>query len=342
LRSYYLDAKNYLSGIFAIMTAQIIDKENSKLLSIVKESITQEEPGENTDLYKALLNISENNIISSVDWLENNYAQRPLYLALDIIISLNLNKQENAKRSAQKLTILLPNDILPHMMYIDSYFNDLKSKEYAKEVNNYLKVQHFKFDDLYYGPKIVSYLYIQQNLITGRLFFLREQLKGVLDATAQNPYELTNTLALASFYDKAFEESYTLYNQLIDELKIRDANTLFLAAVASTAANHHENATALLELSKMKNSNFLESRYALGLLYLELQNNEGAAIQLSKIGDNGFVSEFFNYEIDLDKLLFEYQHKPAVALKMQEDANSTKKIDANSTKKEDANITIAK
>ena len=93
------------------------------------------------------------------------------------------------------------------------------------------------------------------------------------------------------------------------EKKVRDALTLFLGAVASTAAGHHENAIALLELSKMKDSNFVESRYALGLLYLQMQNSEGAAIQFSKVGDNGFVSEYFNFEIDLDKLLFEKQSK---------------------------------
>ena len=58
----------------------------------------------------------------------------------------------------------------------------------------------------------------------------------------------------------------------IDELKVRDAYTLFLGAVASTAAQHHENAIALLELSKLKNKNLYESRFALALLYLEIKN----------------------------------------------------------------------
>ncbi len=78
-----------------------------------------------------------------------------------------------------------------------------------------------------------------------------------------------------------------------------------MGAVASTAANHHANAIALLELSKMKDSNFLESRYALGLLYLEIKNNKGAVVQLSRIHKENFNSEYFNFDIDLDKLLFE-------------------------------------
>lgn len=302
LRSYHLDAKNYLSGIYAVMSSQLIDKENMKLKSILIDGINSEEESELKTLYKTLLSVSQNNIISSVDWLDNDYKQRPLYLALDIIISLNLNRPDYAKRSAKKLTALLPQDILPHMMYIDSYFSEYNDDKYASEVFKYLKKQKFHFQDLYHGPIITRYLYTQQNLITGRLYYLREQLKDAMASTKEPIYELTTTLAFASLLDRAYEESYSMYNELIDELKIRDANTLFLGSVASIAAGHHENAIALLELSKIKDKTFTETRYALGLLYLEVQNNEGATIQLANVASNGFVSEYFNFDIDVDKL----------------------------------------
>jgi hypothetical protein len=140
------------------------------------------------------------------------------------------------------------------------------------------------------------------------LYFLREQLKEALETTNEDTHEITAALALASLYDGAFEESYTLYNHLIDDLRVRDAYTLFLGAVASTAASHNANAIALLELSKMKDGTFLESRYALGLLYMEIQNNQGAVIQFGKISDDGFSSEFFNFNIDLNKLFFKKEH----------------------------------
>lgn len=315
LRSYYLDAKNYLSGIFAVMTGQLINKDTFKLKSIIKESIAQEDPSETTNLYMALLNINDDNILSSADWLEKDYQQKPLYLALDVIIAMNLNRVDLAKKSSLKLTLQLPNDILPHMMYIDANFSDLKTKAYAREVQNYLKEQTFNFDDLYYGPRIVRYLYTQQNLITGRLYFLTQQLKSVLESTTEDTREITSALALASLYAQDFEESFTLYNQLIDNLKVRDANTLLLGAVASTAADHHENATALLELSKLKNSELMESRYALGLLYLQLRNNEAAIIQFSEIGNSGFNSEYFNFKINIDKLFFEKEQQQNVEKK---------------------------
>jgi hypothetical protein len=141
-------------------------------------------------------------------------------------------------------------------------------------------------------------------LITGTLFPLREQLKEQLQVGDNNPQDIMSALALSSIYDKAFEESYTLYNQLIDDFKIRDASTLFYGAVASTGALHHANALALLELAKRKNTKYSESRYALALLYMEVSNNLGAAVQLSKIGNSGFISDYFNFKIDGDKLLY--------------------------------------
>ena len=309
IRSYHLDAKNYLSGVYTILTSQLINRENFKLKSILKDSIANEEQSEEIDLYRTLLHISENNFISAVDWLDNDYKQRPLYLALDIIISLKLGMIDVAEKSATKLTILLPNDILPHMMNIDATCNDLKTTEYASKVLNYLKEQKFNFDDLYFGPYITRYLYIQQNLITGKLYFLREQLKSVLESTTEDTHEIESALALASLYDKHYEQSYTHYNHMIDELKIRDAYTLYLGAVASTAAGHHENAIALLELSKMKDGSFYESRYALALLYLEIKNNEGAIIQLSKIQNNSFRSKFFDFDINEDELFMEKNTK---------------------------------
>jgi hypothetical protein len=305
LRSYNLDAKNYLSGIYAIMTSQLINKDSEKLSSIIKDSIMNEEFSEDIDLYTTLLHISEDNILGTVDWLGKNYQQKPLYLAIDVIVALKQNNVEASQKSASKLIKLIPNEILPHLMYIDAYFGKLSPKEYANEALNYLKIQNFDFKDLYFGAYVTRYLYVQQNLITGKLYFLREHVRKVLESTTEPVHELTSTLALASLYEGAYEESYTLYNNLIDNLKVQDPQTLFLGAVASTAANHHENAIALLELSKMKDANFLESRYALGLLYLETKNNKGAVIQLSKINKNNFNSEYFNFDIDTDKLMYE-------------------------------------
>ncbi len=304
LRSYNLDAKNYMSGVYAVMCSQLINKENKKLLSIINESLDHEEAKEEIDLAKTVLAISQNNFLAASDWKNNKYKETPLNLAIKTITSMKLNDSDAAKQSSGKLVALLPNEILAHLMYIDTNFDKFPPKKYASEVMNYLKTKKFTYDDLYYGPFVTRYLFVQQNLITGKLYFLRERLRKALESTTKNSHEIISALALASLYDGAFEESYTLYNSLIDDLDVKDAYTLFLGAVASTAANHHENAIALLELSKLKDANMYESKYALGLLYIEAKNNKGAVVQLNKINIVGFSSEFFSFDIDAEKLLF--------------------------------------
>ena len=308
LRSYHLDAKNYLSGVYAVMSGKLINKDVKKLRSILMDSIASEEDSEEINLYKTLLQISDNDYLSAVDWLDNSYKQRPLYLVMSSLIGMKLHKYDSAQKAAIKLTIEFPNDILPHLIYIDTHFYKDSKVKYPQHVLNYLKRQKFTFNDLYYGPYITRYLYIQEKLITGQLYYLRKKLKNKLDTTAHETCEIESALALASLYDKQFEESYVHYNHLIDELKVRDTYTLYLGAVASIAAEHHANAIALLELSKLKDKSFYESRYALALLYLEIKNYEAASIELNKIQDDNFESEYFEFNIDNQKLLYEKQH----------------------------------
>lgn len=305
IRSYHLDAKNYTSGIFAVITAKFIHKKTLKLVESIKDALENETSSPEIELYKTLLYVANNNYVETIDWLEqSSKKERPLALILKTLIAKKLKRFDMAEKIAQKLVFLVPNDILPHILYFDIKNRRLNRSDYAKELVRYLKAQKFHYQDLYYGPFITRYLYVQVNTITGQLFYLREQLKNVLETTKTDNRDIVSTLALASFYDKAFEESYTLYNSAIDNFKMRDAYTLFMGALASIGAKHHANAIALLELSKMKNKNFYEVRYALGLLYMEMKNNDGAIIQFSQITKNGFHSKYFNFDIDTNKLLF--------------------------------------
>jgi len=43
-------------------------------------------------------------------------------------------------------------------------------------------------------------------------------------------------------------------------------------------------------------------------LYLEVKNNKGAVVQLSKIDTPNFNSEYFNFDINLDELTYEKMH----------------------------------
>jgi len=307
--SYHLDAKNYLPGIYAYMTSKLINNENTKLLSTLKESLSLEDEDEETQLYKTLLNIAQNQYLTAIDWLDNKYKTSPLYLIITNIVALHVKEKEKAIQAAKELTALMSDEILPHLIYIDTKLVDTKKELYSKDVQKYMRKQSFTFDDLYYGPFITRYMYIQHNLITGQLYTLANILRKELAiTTSKDTIDMEQALALTLFYNKEFEESYILYNHMIDEEKIRDARTLFLAATAAIEANHHANAIALLELSKLKNKRFAETRYALALLYFEINNPRGGLIDMGKIPTKIFHSKYFDFDIDLEKLTFKHQH----------------------------------
>ena len=154
------------------------------------------------------------------------------------------------------------------------------------------------FGSFYFGPKIVKTEYIKLLQISGLLFHQRKILKAKLPLERDDPTALTYTLAYLDIFTHNFEESYVLYNKLIDKFKQKDSDTIFLASVASIGAKHTENAIALLELSKLINPKNMESRYALGLMYQEIKNFKGAGIEYSRIGDSDFKSKFFSFKIN--------------------------------------------
>jgi Tfp pilus assembly protein PilF len=302
LRSYHLDANNYLAGIFAIMTSEMISKPNPKLISILKENLSQEKENEEFTLYRTLLEISNNNFSASSRWLDNTYKSRPMYLAMNVIIAQELGMSAHAKKASEKLIQMQPNDYLPHLLYIDTHFNEEAPKAYAKLALNYLKNQKLSYNDLYFGPQIVRDKAIAMAAITGTLFPLIQKLENALQVSNNNRANIILALALAHFYHQDFEKSYVLYNEAVDTYKLNDERTLFMGASASIGAGHPQNAIALLELSKMTNPNYLENRYALGLLYLQAQNNPAAIVQFGKMGNSGFRSNLFDFKIDTDKL----------------------------------------
>lgn len=302
LRSYHLDADNYLSGIFALMSSDLIGKHNAKLSSILKENLSKEPVSEEFELYRTVLDIAHNNFPSAGKWVGNKYKERPFYLGLKVLIASETADDNEAKKASERLIKMQPGDMLPHLMYIDTHFKQQKPKAFAGSAINYLKQQRFRYDDLYFGPQITRERAIMMSVMTGQLTPMIERLKMQLQTTAGDTVDVNGALAQAYLYNRQFEEAYTLYNQLIDTHKIKDGQTLFLGACASIGAEHYQNAIALLELSKLKNPALAETRYALGMLYLQIQNNAAAAGQLNRLGNNGFVSRYFDFAIDTDKL----------------------------------------
>ena len=107
------------------------------------------------------------------------------------------------------------------------------------------------------------------------------------------------TLAYFEIYANQFDEALKLYNKLIDELGQIDSQTLLLASIAAIGSGSERlgYALALLELSKLTDPNNKESLYALGLLYQEIGNFEAAQVQYRPIGNSGFNSKYFTFDI---------------------------------------------
>ena len=296
--SYHLDNSNYLSGVYAVFCGKLVNKNISKLSDDVKTSIGLDKNLPTQNLYMALLNLSENNQFSLSRWIENDDKEDPLHIIFDIIIAQKISNQKYYRKYVQKLKTTLPDDLLSNIIYFDMNHRKKNIKEYAKAFQIEFKKNGIDFSSFYYGPKIVKTEYIKLLQISGLLFHERKVLKAKLPLEIDDPAALTYTLAYLDIFTHNFEESYTLYNILIDKFKQKDSDTIFLASVASIGAKHPENAIALLELSKLIDPKNIESRYALGLMYQQVKNFKGAAIQYAKIGDSGFKSKFFSFKID--------------------------------------------
>lgn len=295
--SYRLNPRNYLAGTFALMSADLIFSPMKNFIKDLKETLETDETLDESNLYIALIHLVENNIVSTVRWMEEDKEATPLHLIFDTIIAkLSNNKNEHLLK-AQKLQKSLPNDLVANILGFHATYGENEIKNYARAIQIEFRKLDVDMNAFYYGPKIAKEQYIKLLQIGGLLYHERENLIKKVSTEVHNLPEMIATLAYISIYTNHFEEAYTLYNQLIDEHDMQDSRTIFLGAVASIGSKHPANAIALLELSKLIDGNNIESRYALGLLYAEVKNFEGAAIQFENIGNNGFTSNYFSFGI---------------------------------------------
>lgn len=295
--SYRLNPKNYLAGVFALMSLDLISKPIDKFKEDLKETIDSDPTLGEDNLYKAFIHVIENNIVSAIRWTESEKEETPLNIMFSMIIAKLSHNQNAYLLNAKILQKTLPKDLVSNILAFHALYSENEIKTYAKAIQIDFRRLDLDKNAFYFGPKVAKEHYIKILQIGGLLHHERESLMKKVSLENKNLPQMMETLAYLNIYTHNFEEAYTIYNQLIDEHKIQDSRTLFLAAVASVGSNHPENAIALLELSKLTDENNLESRYALGLLYLEVDNYNGAAIQFQKIGDSGFESSYFDFEM---------------------------------------------
>jgi tetratricopeptide (TPR) repeat protein len=299
-KSYHLNRKMYLSACFALMSARLsFDNRNEALLK--EELLNDLKDEKNEDIVeqvRALLNILEDREVSSREYMLKDKKDTLFNLIVDILISKKSHLDDIYQNKTTKMLSIIPKDIIANILHFDSLNNKDNIKQYAKNFQIYFVTKHLNKASLYYGPVVVTNMYVQLMHIAGLLPRVKKELKQKLDNEFQNPIGILRALAYVNLFTKNFQESFYYYNQLIDTYKQQDSQTLFFAAASAIGANNPSNAIALLSLSKVTNIKNFESRFALGLLYQETGNFKGAVNQYLKIGDIGFRSKYFDFEIE--------------------------------------------
>ncbi|WP_024791578.1 tetratricopeptide repeat protein [Lebetimonas sp. JS032] len=289
LRAYHLNPGDMLSGIYALMAVRKTGRDDSNLLASLKEDLN----GKNVLEY-GLISLINNNTVGIAAFLEKNEKPNPLWILAKLAGKAVLN--ENYLDEALKLKSMFNRDIIANLLYFYAENKNLSVKKLALNFQSLFLEKNWDMNDFYYGAKVVRDWYFEFAKISGLLNKVRFDLEKKAKIENFDVIPLLKRLAFANLYTKHFEESYVIYNDLINNKNVDDPFTLYQAAVAGIGANHHANAVALMELAKLKNPTYSEARYGLGLLWQEANNIRAARIQYSKIPD-GFESKYFDFNI---------------------------------------------
>ncbi|MCH9812965.1 MAG: hypothetical protein K0U47_03370 [Epsilonproteobacteria bacterium] len=287
-KSYFLNTTNYLALAFKTFCARLINKE------IPQNELEQLKNNTNNKEALALVEIALGSLGLNFGYLD---AKKETFShMINLLFAYNRNDLRIYQQSAKDLKTLLPQDIVSNILYLDAYNDKNNLKSYARSIQHTFTTNTLDYSPLFFGGCLPKELYVRLLSIAGISSYGR---KVLYNYAKNNPptIPLLQSIAFSEIYNNNFEVAYKTYNRLIDEYAQKDSHTLFLASVAAIGADKHANAVALLELAKLTDSSNYESRYALGLLYHQAQNLEGASIQYQKIGNNGFSSNYFTFNL---------------------------------------------
>ncbi len=299
-RSAILDTGHYLAPLFAQLCASLLYQDIDKsVLTKIDDQMQNQPQSEEKENILSLIAILRGDIYKPNAPIGKTAFQD----ALTMILAQTRQDASAYAQSTQALLQKLPDNLISNILYLDAHNDKNSIKEYAKAIQRTLSKPSLDFSSLYSGHALSKELYIEMLNIAGIVIQAKRMLENRIRQQGANDIASLQALAYTDIYLQDFDQAYAIYNNLIDEHKQQDSNTLFLAAIASIGAAHHANAIALLELAKLSNTANLESRFALGILYHEAKNLEGASIQYAKIGDGGFQSRYFTFDLKapLDK-----------------------------------------
>ena len=296
--SYHLDPSNYIAGAYAIMAAKIIGRDAKRLTKEVMDTMDADTNLDQDNIYKAMIQLTQGNQGALNDWLDKNYNESVLNIVFNIICAYITDRNDIVILATDKLNQKLPNDVLTNIIYSVTRFDVKNIKNYAKDIQVKFLTTKLDKGTLYGGATIIKTEYIKLLQIAGLLNIERESIIKDLKISSDNTKDILHTLAYLSLFTGHYEEAYTIYNELVNTEKEDDANTLFLASVASIGANHPDSAIGYLELAKLTNPTYSEARLALGFLYQEVGNIDAAITQYDGLGDSKYQSQFFTFRLE--------------------------------------------
>ena len=296
--SYHLDPSNYIAGAYAIMAAKMIGRDAKRLTKEIMDTMDADTNLDQDNIYKAMIQLTQGNQGALNDWLDKNYNESVLNIVFNIICAYITDRNDIVILATDKLNQKLPNDVLTNIIYSVTRFDVKNIKNYAKDIQVKFLTTKLDKGTLYGGATIIKTEYIKLLQIAGLLNIERESIIKDLKISSDNTKDILHTLAYLSLFTGHYEEAYTIYNELVNTEKEDDANTLFLASVASIGANHPDSAIGYLELAKLTNPTYSEARLALGFLYQEVGNIDAAITQYSGLGDSKYQSQFFTFRLE--------------------------------------------
>ncbi|AQW80471.1 paralysed flagella protein B [Campylobacter pinnipediorum subsp. pinnipediorum] len=294
--SYHLDPTNYLAGVFHAICADITNNLNPKFISELSKNLRNDTNIQRPNIYNSLLDLIAQNQSSMIRYLEESKDESTLNLAFEIIIAKMSSRDEVMKEKTAKLLELMPNDIVSNILNFIANYDTDDIKTYALNIQKYFKNKDLNEDSFYNGASIIKKQYTKLLQISGLLFYERDKIIQKLKNAPSN-VNLLQTLAYMQLFTNEFDKSFEIYNILIDNFKVEDPSTLFLASVAATGANKSANAIALLELTRISDPDAIENRIALGFLYQEIDNIKAAMLQYSRVGNTDHKNEFYDFSI---------------------------------------------
>ncbi|WP_317371178.1 tetratricopeptide repeat protein [Helicobacter canis] len=308
IRSYYLDQSDYLSGIFAVLTGRFSHKDTERVVFDIVQSFQNHEIQDHTQdpakhtFVENFLNYLNDNQIQESDWIAQAKVKEPIYYALEFVYALKNKDKQGMLANINALRAIFPNDVVVHILAVLTKSFGESLQDISINMYNLFNSNTLDLRPLYYGGALPRELYVYTGFITGSLQNQARIMQNHLTAKDDDPRGTLQTLGAISIYQKDFQKAYTIFNMLVDELKEDDSHTRFLTAVSAVGAGNYADATLLLQLAKMETPTAYEARYALGLLYQAAQNYKAAATNYNFVSLADFRSEFFDFQIDTQKI----------------------------------------